>query len=222
VYSSTTELRPAIDENSMTTELKRVLHVGCGAATLKRLPRGFQDGSWKEIRFDINPAVRPDIVGTITNMTNVANQSVDAVYSSHNLEHVYAHEVMGTLREFRRVLKDSGFAVITCPDLQSLAEHMKSGKLFDPLYISPSGPISPIDVLYGHRDSIARGETYMAHRTGFSLQTLLACCKDAKFETITGKRHPAAFSLWAIATPVRATEAQLKALFDHYTRGVDS
>ena len=203
----------------MATELKRVLHVGCGAARIENLPRGFQDGSWKEIRFDINPNVRPDIVGTITDMTNVANKSVDAVYSSHNLEHVYAHEVVGTLREFKRVLKDNGFAVITCPDLQALAEHMKSGKLFDPLYTSPTGGhITPIDVLYGHRASIARGETSMAHRTGFSLRTLLACCKAAKFETALGKR--ATFDLWAIATPVRMAEAQLKALFDAYTRVV--
>jgi SAM-dependent methyltransferase len=202
----------------MTTELKRVLHVGCGSATIEKLPRGFQDGRWKEIRFDINPGVRPDIVGTITDMTNVANQSVDAVYSSHNLEHVYAHEVVGALQEFKRVLKGSGFAVITCPDLQALADHMKSGKLFDPLYVSPAGPISPIDVLYGHRASIARGETYMAHRTGFSLQTLLACCKAAKFERVAGKRRPTTLDLWAIATPVRIGEAELKALFDAYTR----
>jgi hypothetical protein len=201
----------------VATELKRVLHVGCGFATIEKLPRGFQDGSWKEIRFDINASVRPDIVGTITNMRNVPDQSVDAVYSSHNLEHVYAHEVVGTLREFKRVLKDNGFAAITCPDLQALAEHIKSGKLFDPLYISPAGPISPIDVLYGHRASIARGEIYMAHRTGFSLQTLIACCKAAKFETVAGKRHPAKLALWAIATRCRMDEAHLKTLFDAYT-----
>jgi SAM-dependent methyltransferase len=201
----------------VTSELKRVLHVGCGRATIENLPWGFQDGSWKETRFDINARVRPDIVGTITDMRNVPNQSFDAVYSSHSLEHVYAHEVVGTLREFKRVLKDSGFAVIMCPDLQALAEHIKSGKLFDPLYISPAGPISPIDVLYGHRASIARGKTHMAHRTGFSLQTLLACCKAAKFETVTGKRHPGKLNLWAIATRCRMDEAQLKALFGAYT-----
>jgi predicted SAM-dependent methyltransferase len=38
---------------------------------------------------------------------------MDALYSSHNIEHVFAHEVVPTLKEFRRVLKPDGFVVIT-------------------------------------------------------------------------------------------------------------
>src|SRR5215213_5077463 len=185
---------------------KRVLHVGCGSATLAKLPRGFQDGSWSEIRFDINPAVKPDIVGTITDMANVPSASMDAVYSSHNIEHVYAHEVVQTLQEFRRVLKEDGFAVITCPDLQEVAARMVDGRLFDPLYVSPAGPISPIDIIYGHRASIARGETSMAHRTGFSLQTLVKCCHDAQFGTFAGKRRKRNLDLWVIATKTHRGE----------------
>jgi SAM-dependent methyltransferase len=194
---------------------KRVLNVGCGASTLANLPQGFQDGSWSEVRFDIDPAVKPDIIGTITDMANVPDGSMDAVYSSHNIEHVYAHEVVQTLQEFRRVLKDEGFAVITCPDLQEVAARMIHGKLFEPLYISPSGPISPIDVIYGHRASIARGKTYMAHRTGFSLQTLLMCCRDAQFASLAGKRQD--LSLWVVATRNPQNEEELKQLVAAFT-----
>ena len=43
--------------------------------------------------------------------------SVDAVFSSHNIEHLYPHEVPLALKEFMRVLKPDGFVLMTCPDL---------------------------------------------------------------------------------------------------------
>ena len=62
--------------------------------------------------------VNPDIVGTLLDMSQVQTASVDAVYSSHNIEHVYPHEVPIVLKEFYRVLKDDGIVVLECPDLQ--------------------------------------------------------------------------------------------------------
>jgi len=134
--------------------MPNVLHVGCGSATIRKMPAGFQDGSWRELRFDIDPAYNVDFVGTMTDMDAVATDSVDALYSSHNIEHVFPHEVEIVLREFRRVIKPDGFAVVTCPDLQSVAKHVAEGRLEDPLYVSPGGPISPLDILYGHGDAI--------------------------------------------------------------------
>ena len=179
--------------------MRDVLHVGCGSATIAKMPSGFQDG-WREIRFDINPAVKPDIIGTITDMKAVRNDSVDAVYSSHNIEHVYAHEVRQVLMEFRRVLKPDGFLVVTCPDLESVAAHVAAGKLADPLYHSPAGPISPLDILYGHGAAIARGETYMAHRTGFTAKLLNQHVGAAGFPTVGIRRRPQHFDLWLLAT----------------------
>jgi predicted SAM-dependent methyltransferase len=131
--------------------MRKVLHVGCGAATIEKMPEGFRDGSWEEVRFDINPKVRPDLIGTITEMSAVQTNSVDAVYSSHNIEHVYPHEVPAVLGEFKRVIKEDGFAVITCPDLKAVAEKIVEAGLSEPLYHSAAGPISPLDVLYGTR-----------------------------------------------------------------------
>ncbi len=207
----------SIEENRVVSGSKRVLHVGCGSATLAKLPPGFKDGGWSEVRLDINPAVKPDIIGTITNMADVPSGSMDAVYSSHNIEHVYAHEVIQALQEFRRVLKEDGFAVITCPDLQEVAARMADGRLFDPLYVSPAGPIAPIDIVYGHRASIARGETYMAHRTGFSLRTLMSCCRDAQFAAAAGKRRQQNLDLWVIATKSSRSEVELKQIVSAYT-----
>ncbi len=68
------------------------LHVGCGPATKKDL-KGFNSAEWKEIRFDIDKNVNPDIVGTLTDMSLVENSSVDAIYSSNNMEHIYSHQI---------------------------------------------------------------------------------------------------------------------------------
>jgi ubiquinone/menaquinone biosynthesis C-methylase UbiE len=194
-----------------------VLHVGCGAATIEKMPKGFKDGSWEEVRFDINPAVRPDVLGTITDMSAVQTNSVDAVYSSHNIEHVYSHEVSAVLGEFRRVIKEDGFAVITCPDLKAVAEKIVEAGLAEPLYHSPAGPIAPLDILYGHIAAVARGETYMAHRTGFTAETLMAQLNKAGFAMIGIARRPAHFDLWALATKKPASEEAVRDLMRNFT-----
>lgn len=72
--------------------LKTVLNVGCGP---RGRPHGFAgfDQGWSELRLDIDPAVEPDLLGTMTDMSAVATGTVDAVVSSHNIEHLYPHEV---------------------------------------------------------------------------------------------------------------------------------
>lgn len=148
--------------------MKRFLHVGCGRATKPNTTPGFNNDMWQEIRFDIDPECAPDIVGTIVEMSDVATASVDAIFSSHNIEHIYPHEVPLAIKEFMRVLTDDGFVVLTCPDLQSVCAAIARDKLLEPLYISPAGPIAPIDILFGHRPQIAAGKHYMAHKCGFT------------------------------------------------------
>lgn len=96
--------------------IKTFLHVGCGPAYKDRTTRAFIPPDWNELRFDINEKANPDIVGTMLDMSDVADASVDAVFSSHNIEHLYPHEVPLALAEFKRVLKEDGFVVIACPD----------------------------------------------------------------------------------------------------------
>ncbi len=74
----------------------------------------------REGSFDINPEAKPDLIGTMTNMDAVETGSMDPLFSSHNIEDLYPCEVEIALKEFRRVVKDDGFAVITCPDLRSV------------------------------------------------------------------------------------------------------
>lgn len=109
--------------------VRQFLHVGCGSKRKDRTTVGFNSQEWSELRLDIDSSVRPDLVGTMTDMSAVGEASMDALFSSHNIEHLYAHEVPKALAEFKRVLKPGGFAVVTCPDLQSICALIAEGKL---------------------------------------------------------------------------------------------
>jgi SAM-dependent methyltransferase len=179
---------------------KLVLHVGCGPHEEDNLHVRFRGPEWRELRLDIDPDMRPDLVGDIAGMGDVVpSASVDAVWSSHNIEHVFAHEVPQVFGEFLRVLRPGGFVLVTTPDLQRAAERIASGKLEDPLYQSPAGPITPLDMVFGHGREIARGFEYMAHRTGYTARTLEQKLCDAGFEAVRVRREPADRALWADA-----------------------
>ncbi len=195
-------------------EMKNVfLHVGCGSNRKDRTTREFNTDSWQELRLDINESTNPDIVGTMTDMSAVANETADAIFSSHNIEHLYPHEVPLALKEFIRVLKPEGFLVITCPDLQSVCALVAEDKLTDPAYTSPAGPIAPIDILYGHRASMERGNLYMAHRCGFTKKVLIGTLRTFGFASlIAANRGAPFFDLWAIASKSPLNQEELRTL----------
>jgi hypothetical protein len=190
--------------------MKKFLHVGCGHAKKERTTIGFNNELWQEIRFDIDPECSPDILGTVVDMTAVSDASVDAIFSSHNIEHVYAHEVGRVMKEFLRILSDDGFVILTCPDLQSVCQAVVKDKLLEPLYQSPAGPIAPLDVLYGHRPSIAAGKQYMAHKCGFTWTTLSELFLSGGFASVFGGSRPLAFDIWIAAFKRSKTPAEMQ------------
>ena len=189
--------------------MKTFLHVGCGNNNKSHL-KGFNNDNWKEIRFDIDKDVNPDIVGTLTDMKLVETGSVDAVYSAHNIEHIYPHEVPIALREFHRVLKEDGMVVITCPDLQSVCEAVVQEGLLEPLYDSLTGPISPIDALYGHRGFIAQGKEYMAHKGGFTYSVLNSELYEAGFKVRYGGRSQWGWELTIVAFKQEKSQEEIE------------
>lgn len=193
--------------------MKTFLHVGCGHKRKDRTTAGFNTADWIERRLDIDPQVAPDIVGSMLDMSAIANHSMDGLYSSHNIEHLYSHEVAIALAEFKRVLKPDGFMVITCPDLQSVCALIAEDKLTDPAYTSPAGPIAPLDILYGLRSALATGNLHMAHRTGFTQKVLIGALHAAGFMSVAAHRreHPF-YDLWALALPQATTEQAMRSL----------
>jgi SAM-dependent methyltransferase len=189
--------------------MKTFLHVGCGPQKKSQI-QGFNKDSWKEIRFDIDINVNPDIVGTLTDMKSVETGSVDAVYSSHNIEHIFPHEVPIALKEFYRVLKEDGIVVITCPDLQSAGEAIAQDKLFESLYESTMGSVTAFDILYGHRKTTADGNVFMIHKGGFTYSSLNSSFFKAGFKARYGGRRPQGCDLFLVAFKQKKPEEEIK------------
>ncbi|PYY68403.1 SAM-dependent methyltransferase [Pseudomonas jessenii] len=197
--------------------MKTFLHVGCGPKSKNSTTKGFASEQWQELRFDIDESVNPDIVGTMTDMSQVKDASVDALFSSHNIEHLYPHEVPVALAEFKRVLKPGGFVIITCPDLQSVCALVAEDKLTEEAYLSPAGPIAPIDILYGHRPAMANGNVFMAHRCGFTKKVLTGSLQAAGFDMVLPiqRAHPA-YDLWAVAALAPISEQEVVAIANQH------
>ncbi len=189
--------------------MKTLLHVGCGPQDKSDL-KGFNSDDWSEIRLDIDKDVNPDIVGTLTDLSLVETASIDAVYSAFNIDHIYPHEVPITLREFYRVLRDDGIVVITCPDMQGVCEAIAQDKLLDVLYESSSGPISPIDVLFGNRREVSGGNEFMAKKGGFTYSELDRVFFDARFKTRVGGRREEIYELFLVAFKQEKSNEQIQ------------
>lgn len=192
-----------------------VLNVGCGPRTITVIGTVFAAEAWRELRLDINPAADPDIVASMTDMPVIPDGTMDAVWSSHNLEHLDPHEVPRALREFLRVLRPGGQLLLAVPDLQAVARLVAADRLDEPLYQSGAGPIFPLDVVFGFGPAIAAGNRFMAHRTGFTPRTLGTALQEAGFEPVAVWRRAEAYELQVRAyrppAPANALDAIVQA-----------
>lgn len=164
----------------------RVLHVGSGTASL---PYWLIATGCAEVRLDIDPKTKPDIVASMTDIGEVETR-FDAVYCNHSLEHLYPHEVAQALSEFWRVLEPGGWAIITVPDLED------ARPTNEVLFVSEAGPITGLDLYYGHRASLPK-RPYMAHHTGFTSATLTEALETARFDVSLVQRQ-SDFNLFGI------------------------
>ena len=76
---------------------------------------------------------------------------------------------------------------------------MAEDKLTEAAYQSGMGPITPLDIIYGHRVSMQQGNLYMAHRCGFTAKVLAGTLKAAGFSSAV-KARPQHFDLWAVGS----------------------
>jgi len=152
----------------------RMLHVGCGGDTLPDWA-----ANCDEVRLDIDRRWNPDIVGNITDLSDVCEY--DFIYGAHVLEHVFPHEVKIALKGFLRALKPGGTVLMFVPDLEDIKPS------HDVLYDCMGGTVSGLDMFYGH-GQLVEVNPFMAHRTGFTRDLLETEFKEAGFVGITGTR----------------------------------
>ena len=148
-----------LDGSGAAATPPRILHVGCGGAPLP----GWLSG--EEVRLDIDPQHKPDIVASMTDIPDDVGRFT-LVYSSHSLEHLYLHEVHRALRCFHRVLVPGGLCIAIVPDLQGIEPTDAV------VYESPAGPVTGRDMFYGAGWLIEQ-QPPMAHHTGFVKATLV-------------------------------------------------
>lgn len=152
----------------------RVLHAGAGGS---KIPTPYFEG-FKEVTLDIDDRSKPDIVTSMVDMSPVPDECFEAAYTAHTLEHVYPHEVRRCLWNFHRVLKPGGVLLVVVPNLEGVEATEKV------LYESPSGPISGLDMIYGHHDMVEQSP-YMAHKCGFVKETLKAAFESVGFVNVS-------------------------------------
>jgi predicted SAM-dependent methyltransferase len=124
--------------------------------------------------WDIEPRPEVDLIGDAANMEQLADNSVEAIYSSHTLEHFHYGlntELLGVLKEWYRVLQPGGKLLISVPNLQVLCW----------LYIQPNFTLDDrfhiMRIIFG-----GHMNEYDIHRTGFDPDILALYLLEAGFE----------------------------------------
>jgi methyltransferase family protein len=181
-----------------------LLNVGCGPLDGGRTPGHFH--GWRKLRVDIDPAVKPDILADLTDLSQIADASADAVWGAHCIEHLYAHQVPLALAEFRRVLRDDGFVCVIVPDLQTVASYVVADRLHETLYQSSAGPVTPHDMFFGFGPAIAAGRPSMGHRCGFTPGMLQRYFGAQRFGEVLLRRRTAQLELAALARVTPAAD----------------
>lgn len=165
--SRTGESIPAIPDDR-----KCVLNVGGGN---KQIPIPAHYTGWTHLLLDIDPGGNPDVVCDARNLFALEAGRFDAVYCSHNLEHYYKHDGSRVLKGFLHILRPDVFAEIFVPDLGCVMKRVSTNgmDIEDALYVSPAGPITVRDVIYGWGEKIEKsGVDFYAHKTGFTFSSL--------------------------------------------------
>jgi hypothetical protein len=147
--------------------------------------------SYEEVRLDIDPGCRPDVVASMTDIPFLGR--FDAVICEHALEHLYPHQVLGALRGFRRALDADGILFLSVPNL----EYARPTE--DVVYDSPAGPICGLDLYYGCSRMIA-DNPHMAHHCGFTPDLLRETLEAAEFSVVSMDTGTP-YNLVAVARP---------------------
>jgi hypothetical protein len=162
-----------------------ILHVGCGEGVM---PDVF-GGPINETRLDASDEFNPHIVADMTDLGDVG--LYDGIYCCHALEHVAIWQVYEVLTGFKRSLNPGGFVIVIVPDLEGI---LPTG---DVVYECDGGPITGLDMYYGHAAS-TRLSPWMQHKCGFTSETLEGALRSAGFPIVEIKRLPLHHSVMGV------------------------
>jgi predicted SAM-dependent methyltransferase len=110
------------------------------------------------------------------------NESVNAIYCSHVLEHIWPWYHNFVLSEFYRVLKTSGVVRIVVPDMNiAIMRYLQANKSAKALVEYMRWWFDPTQD--------GQGQLYLNHVCGFNTDLLIELLKEAGFTDITEKAY---------------------------------
>ena len=124
---------------------------------------------------NIQPKDGVDFIGTITDLSQFTDDSIEEIYASHVLEHVLQRDVHKTLAGIYRILKKGGKLYISVPDLEILCH----------IFVDPMTPkvakIHAMRMMFG-----GQVDEFDIHYMGWNQEFLLDFLQIAGFSE--GKR----------------------------------
>jgi predicted SAM-dependent methyltransferase len=126
---------------------------------------------WKILDIEARPEV--DFVGDAADLSQFADNSIEALYASHILEHFHHtlnDELLNVLREWYRVLQPGGQLCISVPDLQTVCW------LYSNPNLSLEDRLFLISVIYG-----GQANQYDVHKAGLDADILHGYLEAAGF-----------------------------------------
>ena len=175
---------------------KAVLNVRCRYPLRQKTHPHIHGPEWREIRLDLDP--RPPRHHLLDHRYDAGRNR----FSGRNLVFAQyrapaAPRSAGRTQGVLTVLKPRGL-LLELPNLRQVPQLVVENRLEDRAYNSSSGPITPLDMIFGHLASLARGNSFMTHHTGFTARTLQRALVEAGFTEVT-LREGTSFDLWATA-----------------------
>lgn len=144
--------------NVKTTETK--LHLGCREKKI-----------YGYVNIDIRPEVKPDLVEDCFELPSFKDNSVDAIYTCHMLEHCPRHQYHEVLKRWFNILRPNGILRISVPDMEELSHYLVNN------LGSPKAVREIQNLMFG-----AQKHPYDYHYQGFTFSSLQNDLRDVGFK----------------------------------------
>ena len=128
-----------------------------------------KDG-WKILNIQKNDGV--DFVGSISDLSQFEDESIDEIYASHVVEHIDQKNIKKTLKGIFRVLKNGGKFYVSVPDLDILC------RIFIEKTATPKVKFHIMRMMFG-----GQIDEFDYHYFGWNYQFLNSYLLDAGFKT---------------------------------------
>lgn len=151
----------------MAKQPKKFLHIEAGEPKPENIHKLFRTKEWTEVRVDSDTSLKPQIIGTLMDLSNVPDNYADGVWFAQKLQYYLPKDALHIMKEVARVLKPNGMILTSTVDAQHAIDHAFNGQIMEPIPdITPE--LHAQDLLYGKEGDFKN--CYTAYSFGRLLQ----------------------------------------------------